>query len=226
MPSSVDLIVPYMPDEGLRDKNLHYLMSLWDEYHPTMGIRIGLSQDAVWNKAKAIDNALKTSGAKIVVVADADVWCAPEWVIKAAHMVERGASWVIPHQKVYRLDASTSAQWTPDYKGSVRLERAAYPGVPGGGLFVVSREGYDRAPMDPRFVGHSGQDIAWAHSADTLVGAHTRLRGKLWHLHHEPQPTKRDSRYSRPNFRLMREYALARGNKLATRRLVDSARLP
>ena len=34
MPASVDLIVPYLPDGGLRDKNFHYLTSLWRSTTP------------------------------------------------------------------------------------------------------------------------------------------------------------------------------------------------
>lgn len=224
MPSSVDLIIPYMPDEGLRDKNFHYLTSLWEEHHPSVGIHVGLVQ-GMWNKAKAIDNALKTSSAEIIIVADADVWCEPRFIVRAAHHVARKRSWSMPHQKVYRMDKATSAQWTPEYRGKVRYDRQPYPGVPGGGLFVIRREDYNLCPMDPRFVGHSGQDIAWAHSAHTLVGPLYRLSGKLWHLYHEPQPTKRDPEYSKPNFRLMRQYALARGNTMRTRQLVNEGRV-
>lgn len=187
MPLSVDVIVPYLPDGGLRDKNFHYLMSLWQEYHPTLNIHAGTPPGQEWNKAKAIEDALSKSSAKTLIVADADVWCTPQQLISAVSVVDARGGWAMPHQRVYRLDAATSAQWTPEYKGKIRCERAPYVGVPGGGMFVIRRVDYERAPMDPRFRGHSGQDIAYAHAADTLVAPHRRLWGKLWHLHHPPQ---------------------------------------
>lgn len=226
MPASVDLIVPYLPDGGLRDKNFHYLTSLWEEYYPSLNICVGSPRGASWNKAEALDDAVGKARAKTLIVADADVWCTPTQLIQAVSFVDQRGGWAIPHQKVVRLDEGTSAAWTPDYKGKIKCDRAPYVGVPGGGLFVIRHEDYLDVPMDPRFKGHSGQDIAWAHSADTLISRHMRFFGRLIHLWHPPHPTKGDPSFSKPNFRLMNEYARARGSKTHMRRLVDSARIP
>lgn len=226
MPASVDLIVPYLPDGGLRDKNFHYLTSLWEEYYPSLNICVGSPRGASWNKAEALDDAVGKARAKTLIVADADVWCTPTQLIQAVSFVDQRGGWAIPHQKVVRLDEGTSAAWTPDYKGKIKCDRAPYVGVPGGGLFVIRHEDYLDVPMDPRFKGHSGQDIAWAHSADTLISRHMRFFGRLIHLWHPPHPTKGDPSFSKPNFRLMNEYARARGNRTHMRRLVDSARIP
>lgn len=226
MPASVDLIVPYLPDGGLRDKNFHYLTSLWEEYYPSLNICVGSPRGDMWNKAQALDEAVSKARAKTLIVADADVWCTPTQLVQAVAYVDQRGGWAIPHQKVVRLDEGTSAAWTPDYKGKIKCDRAPYVGVPGGGLFVIRREDYLDVPMDPRFKGHSGQDIAWAHSADTLISRHMRFFGRLIHLWHPQQPTKGDPAFSKPNFRLMNEYARARGNRTHMRRLVDSARIP
>lgn len=225
MPASVDLIVPYLPDGGLRDKNFHYLTSLWEEYYPSLNICVGSPRGDMWNKAQALDEAVSKARAKTLIVADADVWCTPTQLVQAVAYVDQRGGWAIPHQKVVRLDEGTSAAWTPDYKGKIKCDRAPYVGVPGGGLFVIRREDYLDVPMDPRFRGHSGQDIAWAHSADTLISRHMRFFGRLIHLWHPQQPTKGDPAFSKPNFRLMNEYARARGNRTHMRRLVDSARI-
>ena len=225
MPASVDLIVPYLPDGGLRDKNFHYLTSLWEEYYPSLNICVGSPRGDMWNKAQALDEAVSKARAKTLIVADADVWCTPTQLVQAVAYVDQRCGWAIPHQKVVRLDEGTSAAWTPDYRGKIKCDRAPYVGVPGGGLFVIRREDYLNVPMDPRFRGHSGQDIAWAHSADTLISRHMRFFGRLIHLWHPQQPTKGDPAFSKPNFRLMNEYARARGNRTHMRRLVDSARI-
>ena len=225
LPTSVDLIVPYMPDGGLRDKHFHYLQAQWVETFPTMGYSFGEPATPTWNKAEAIHDALQQSESEVLVVADADVWVDSEYVVEAVRRVWRMGTWVMPHQIVYRLGAESSAQWQPRTKQKFKCERLPYIGVPGGGMFVIRREHYDAVPMDRDFVGHSGQDIAWAHAADTLLGHHSRLAGKLWHLHHPPQPTKGDSTYSVPNFRLMNTYARARSSKTRMRELVDSGRV-
>lgn len=225
LPTSVDLIVPYMPDGGLRDANLFRLLGHWNEAFPTMGRNFGGPNTEQWNKAEAIHNAVKQGESEILVVADADVWVHPAYVAEAIHQVWRKGKWVMPHQLVYRLDASSSAQWEPYEKTPRKCERLPYVGVPGGGMFIIRREDYESVPMDRNFVGHSGQDIAWAHAADTLLGRHKRLKGKMTHLHHPPQPTKGDEDYSVPNFRLMRAYARARASQKRMRQLVESGRV-
>lgn len=191
-----------------------------------MSVHFGGPRTNVWNKAEAIHDALKECDSEVLVVTDADVWVHPEYVAEAVRRVWRRGSWVMPHQLVYRLDEYSSEIWQPYVKSSYKFDRVPYIGVPGGGLFVIRRADYEQVPMDKRFVGHSGQDIAWAHAADTVLGHHSRLGGKLWHLYHPPQPTKGDNVYSLPNFRLMREYAKARSSRTRMRELVDSGRIP
>lgn len=225
LPTSVDLIVPYCPDGGLRDKNFHFLQSHWEEAFPSMHKYVGSPSGLEWNKAEAIHDALVQGEGEVLVVADADVWVHPAYVAEAVRRVWRKGKWAMTHQLVYRLDAASSAQWLPYEKARIKCERLPYIGVPGGGMFVIRRSDYESVPMDRNFVGHSGQDIAWAHAADTLLGHHSRLKGKMYHLHHPPQPTKGDEDYSVPNFRLMRAYARARASKTRMRQLVDSGRI-
>lgn len=179
----------------------------------------------MWNKAEAIHDAVRQGEGEVLVVTDADVWVDPEYVTAAVQKVAKSGKWVMPHQMVYRLDAESSAQWAPYEKFRFKCERLPYIGVPGGGMFIIRRSDYASVPMDRNFVGHSGQDIAWAHAADSLLGHHTRLKGRMYHLHHPPQPTKGDETYSFPNFALMRAYAKARSSKSRMRQLVDSGRI-
>lgn len=225
LPTSVDFIVPYSPDGGLRDGNLAYLQGCWQEAYPWVNTYFGDCSGPVWNKAEAIHDAVVQGDGEVLVVTDADVWVHPAYVAEAVRRVHRSGRWVMPHQKVYRLDKASSAVWKPYEKTPMKCERLPYMGVPGGGMFIIRRSDYEFVPMDQRFVGHSGQDIAWAHAADTLIGAHTRLKGKMIHLHHEPQPTKGDVGFSTPNFQLMRKYGLARSSRKRMLQLVESGRI-
>lgn len=224
LPCPVDLIIPYQPGGSLREANLHRLMEHWLDTYEGLAVHVGLlGSDEPWCKGRAIERAARHAQAPVRIVADADVWPDPACIADAVRRLHSGrAPWVVPHGKVYRLDAATSSSWAPG--GALGpCERAPYQGVPGGGVFAVRLEDHRWVPMDPRFVGHGGQDIAWAHTADTLLGRHVRLRGPLVHLHHEVQPSKDDPEQRDANFRLMRRYAGAAGKPSQMARLVREA---
>ena len=229
LPTSVDIIVPYRPDGGLRDEHFAILSSMWDRWFPTANVRVGVHTEAegMWNKAVAIDRALEGSTAEVIVIADADVWCEPEFVAQAVRQVSNNTPWVVPHQMVHRLDEKSSERWASgDVEGpQLRYDRRPYLGVVGGGLLVITREKFDRiGRFDPGFVGHSGEDISFGYKADTLLGVHTRLKGRLIHLYHVPQATK-GTRHSEANMRRMREYALARHKPHRMRELAAEYRV-
>lgn len=224
LPCPVDLIIPYQGGGSLREANLHRLLDLWLDTFEGLRVHVGLlEEDAPWCKGEALRRAAEAAEAPVRIVADADVWPDPACIAEAVRRLHSGrAPWVVPHGKVYRLDADSSRTWEP---GGPRgtYERLPYQGVPGGGVFVIRPEDHRRVPMDPRFIGHGGQDIAWAHAADTLLGRHVRLRGPLIHLHHEVQPTKGDPVQGKANFLLMRRYAGAAGKPSQMARLVREA---
>lgn len=67
---------------------------------------------------------------------------------------------------------------------------------PGGGLLVVSRDGWDRVGgYDERFVGWGHEDSVF-NIALLLKAAWDRIPGSAWHLWH-PAPLKNTLAYSR-----------------------------
>lgn len=226
-PTSVDLIVPYRPGDDLRRAHAEKLWDLWDRNFVGMRRYIGVHEEAegLWNKAVATDRAVRRGNGEVLVVADADVWVEPQYIAQAVKLVHEGRPWVIPHKLVHRLNLQSTQAWLKGEPGPLRYDRRPYLGVVGGGLFVISRKGFEEiGGFDPRFAGHSGEDISFGYVADRLLGTHTRLKGDLIHLYHEPQPSKDDDRITGPNQALMREYAQARHSKQALRRLVLEGR--
>lgn len=169
-----------------------------------------------WTKARAVQRCIDATDADVLVVADSDCLC--EGVVPAVAAVEAGeALWAFPHTEIRRLDVEPSkavragAQPTP----AMPLEFKAYPGVAGGGIVVLTREAWERAPMDPRFRVTHGEDVAWARALDFLCGTPwfpRRTYSPLYHLHHPPILAM-GARY-RHNERLAREY------RHATRRTI------
>jgi hypothetical protein len=140
-----------------------------------------------WCKAAAVADGLTRADGGIVVVADADCWS--DGIAAAVDSVASGASWAMPHRRVHRLTHAATRRVLDGAEPDARMDvvQPPYAGWAGGGIVVVRREVYEQAPLDPRFVGWSGEDESWAHALTCLAGAAWRGVAPLWHLWHPPQ---------------------------------------
>lgn len=171
-----------------------------------------------WVKAEAVNPAVRASRAEVIVIADADVWCAglPE----AVEAVKDGAPWAIPHRQVRRLSRETTARLIEtDTIGDDLIQRP-YTGVLGGGYVVARRETLLEIPLDPRFVGWGQEDVSHGLALLTLAGAPWRGRADLIHLYHPPQD-RMTRKYGTPAGRaLYRRYLKAKHDPEAMRALI------
>lgn len=218
----VSVIIPWAPDTGCRhrDAALAWTVSRWT----ATGHEVVVGEHAgPWCKARAVADGLRRASGHILVVADADVW-SPGWDTAVAQ-VQAGVRWAMPHGPVHRLTHAATQHVldghdpTPD----MDLTQRPYEGWPGGGLVVLDRDAYEVAPLDPRYIGWSGEDESWAHALRTLVGEGWRGSAPLWHLWHPPQERMSRRWGSVQARRLATRYARAR-TPAQMRALVDEAR--
>lgn len=191
-------------------------------------IAIGLGGDP-WVKARAVAYALAHEHvADVLVLHDADVLVAPEYLERAIDVVADGAPWAIPHALVRRFDERSSrAVYDGDYSRPATLTRWAYTGMAGGGIVVIGRDAYEAVPLDARFEGWGGEDQAWGFALETLLGAPLRLDGTLTHFWH-PHATGLRNPQRPPRIesaRLQRAYRAARGDATRMLALVESGSL-
>lgn len=223
--TSIAVVVPYRPDGGgPRDRHWAWLASRWRRDYPGCELREGVYADGPWCKAAAAAAALDGCDADILIVADADVWLEPAAaLLDAVTLVRTGRRpWVVPHKEVVRLSEEGSAAFMAGERDGLGLDRSPYRGLPGGGLFVISRAGWGTAGgFDPRFRGWGGEDAAFGRAADCLLGRHHRLRGTLWHLWHPPQERLSQAVGSRESQRLAEEYRRVGRDRARMRELVD-----
>lgn len=223
-PPSVAVLVPFRPAGEDRTAAWEYLAGLWAARYPTWQVVAADSGPGPWCKATAVRAALEQTQAPILVVADADVWC--DGVGTAVDEVRAGRAWAIPHHRVLRLTSLASrqvfesGQW-PRHRTTLTYAQRPYPGRPGGGMTVLSRETYERVPLDPRFTGWGQEDEAWALALRRLAGREWRGVEDLWHLWHAPQPRQSRTVGSREGFTLFRRYAAAARDVTRMRTLLD-----
>lgn len=191
---SVAVLIPWAGQCPHRTAALTHVQAWYQHNYPDWQICIGESAPGeAWCKAEAVREALRQTGADILIIADAD--CLAPKIGEAVAAVRAGSAWAMPHYTVHRLSASATRLVIEDGADPAELPRTTgyysqmpYAGYAGGGIAVVSRETYASTPLDPRFIGWGQEDESWAIALKCLHGSPWRPRhGPLWHLWHPPQ---------------------------------------
>lgn len=240
---AVEVVIPW---QGSCPHRVAALRWIRDRYRQLgWAVTVAPYPDKPWVKARAVNPAVAASSAEVVVVADADCWApdvaeAVETVLLGEPVVEAPnrrrpprrsmrpkavPEWAVPFYWVHRF--------TPEFTGrvlngadparhtSVSLEEKQYRAKDGGGIVVVRRDAAVDVPMDPRFVGWGGEDMAWGTALRTLHGRPWRAAGELWHLWHPPQDRPDRTVMPAENYALRVRYTETQNNPTAMRRLIN-----
>lgn len=198
MAVEVSVVVPF--NAGAcpgRDQAWSWVRARYEALHPDWQIVVGVDHGPVWSKGRAVADGVTRADGDVLVVADADSFMTQAEMVAAVEALTR-APWVTPHLRVRRINE----QWTdnllaqpattdPPYWRRRFLCRAVYSGPMGGGITVLPRSAWDAVPIDSRFEGWGGEDLAWGRALHTLIGEGLRLGGDLWHLWHPPADNHR-----------------------------------
>jgi hypothetical protein len=223
--ASTSVLVPWAGGCEHRERAYRWVRERLTLTHPHWEVVEG-SGGEPWCKAAAVEDGLTRASGDVLVVHDADVWV-PN-LAAAVAVLEAGAPWVMPHRLVHRLNReATGMVYAGANPHDLRLpyDEDPYIGWPGGGVVVLNRADYQRAPLDRRFVGWSGEDASWAYALDTLVGPGERLDADLVHLWHPPQPRMNRRFGSHQSQALWHRYRRARDRPDRMAALVAEGRL-
>lgn len=203
---TVSVIVPFRADGGHRDANWKYLRDAWGCEYPDWELIEGHCPDGPWVKALAVQDALTRAQGRLLVLADADVWC--EGVDEAVGaVVTTKHRWAVPHLMVHRLtQAATQDVLDGEEIDAEATEQRPYRGVLAGGLTVIERSLYEEAPLDPRFAGWGQEDVSAALAWRVLGGRPWRGWDPLWHFWHPEPPRKNRSVGTDEGLALYRRY--------------------
>lgn len=217
------VLIPWRPTScPHRTRAFEFVTARYAQEHPDWQVAVGVHEIGPWNKAAAVDDALAQTQAEVIVVCDADVWCAG--LAEAVHRVQ-GNPWVVPHRGVHRLTAeSTDRYMAGEPWRDLPLDERAYLGVEGGGITVLRREVYEDCPLDPRFLGWGSEDESHGWALHALHGPPVRLKHPLIHLWHPPQERARRHMGSLESWDLRKRYARARDREHAMRHLIEESK--
>lgn len=183
--AAVSVLVPYTQD---RADLWRWVKHRYAALHPDWEI-VDVECVGTWCKGATLAQAADWASGDVFVIADADSYVDPDTLRDAVDALD-GHRWVVPHGDVYRLNERATRrllECDPDEVYDHRnggVERAVYRGPAGGGFVVCGRDVWDELPMDSRFYGYGGEDIAWGMALETLVGPFHRVGGDLVHLWH------------------------------------------
>ena len=219
----IDVVIGHgLDDDPHRVRARHYVAGLYE----SQGYRVHLAQCPTpeWSKGAAVNPVANQTTGDLLVLADADSFVAPEHLDRAiSQAVVRG--WAMPHSVVKRLDRESSARVIRGTPGRQRLERSAYPALPGGGILIVTRQAWEMVGgFDPRFRGWGGEDHCIGLALRCLTGNEINPRRvcPLTHLWHPEAPNCR--RPSDNNRWLDKRYREARNKPDLMAQLVEEAR--
>ncbi len=219
---SVAVLIPWR-DTGCEHRTRACAFVLSRYANTSWPVVIGRHDDGPWCKALAVADALAQTQAEILIVADADIWT--DGLPAAVQAVQDGAAWAVPHRGVHRLnEAATGRYMAGELLDGLPLAERAYLGVECGGIFVIRRETYEAAPLDPRFVGWGSEDEAAGFAWRCLLGPPWRGKTPLIHLFHPPQERATRNFGSMESRDLRKRYARARNDPAAMRHLIEEGR--
>lgn len=219
----IDVIIGHgLDDDPHRLRARTFIAGMYE----SQGYRVHLAQcpTRAWSKGAAINPVAEQTSGEILVLADADSFVAPEHLERAIGQA-RTNGWAMPHSVVRRLDRESSDRVIRGIPGRQRLERSAYPALPGGGILIVTREAWDMVGgFDPRFRGWGGEDHCIGLALRCLTGneINSRRMAPLTHLWHPEAPNCR--RPSDNNRWLDKRYRDTRSKPDLMRGLVEEAR--
>ena len=174
---TVSVVVPWRPTPDRQP--------LWDLLRPgweTIGEVVEGSCPDPWRKGAAVADAVSRATSDVLVIADADVWCAE--IGRAVEAVAASAPWAVPHARILRLSPiATAAALAGGDWSTTSLERPPHRAVSGGGLVVMRREVFDACPMP---VMGRREDEVWQTQLVPRFGRPWRGTADLFHLYHEP----------------------------------------
>lgn len=178
---SVSVLVPRAGDCSHRARAWEWVRQQLSDFE----VIEGWGDPDRWIKANAIAEALSEATGDLLVIHDADVYS--EHLSEAIAAVEAGKHhWAVPHWTVRRLTEQGTTQFLNGERETAAVAEDHFA-VQGGGIVVVTREAYERAPLDPRFVSWGQEDKSFARALTTLAGKPFVIRQPLWHLYHPPQ---------------------------------------
>lgn len=198
----ISLIIPFSSKNKMRRRVLKWLLDYWKHELPEAEIIIGRARGKVFCKGEALNDAVRKSTGKVLVIIDSDAYISGKVIEHCADKILEDPCdrlWFVPYRFLYRLTKKvTNRILRSNPKDPLRIHchppaefiennghRSKYGHRYGAMCMIFPREAYDTLGcFDERFTGWGGEDVSLLRALDTLYGRHKTVRTCIFHLWH------------------------------------------
>lgn len=196
---NIDVIIPIKTNNAVqRVINFNWVINRYHKLAPEANLLIPENDDLLFNKAKAINEALDSSNKEFVIINDADTildFSAVDFAMSWYRYTQNKNMWFILYGegKYLRLPMEESEEILKcdpgtEYGKLLTIGRSGHM-LSWAGAILIPREGFEKINgVDERFQGYGYEDNAIQVAADTLIAPHMRADFcYIMHLWH-PEP--------------------------------------
>lgn len=200
--------IPHKPDFGHRDQLFTHLKThYWNQIG--FELLVGRNNDTEFNRAKAINQALKGDW-DFAVIADADTWVPPKQLHHAILTAHITKTLVAAFDAVVEINRDTTMDilaGTTSLAGSFGADKVRTRDLETqSSMLVIPKKLWDETGMDERFEGWGCEDNAFWKACELHAGPPQRVSGNAYHLWHPSARNKHHGIGYRRNFNLWKRY--------------------
>ncbi len=194
----ISLILPYKPTDAHRERTLEWSLERYRKVFPEFEICVGVNKDDLFNKSKAVNEAVRKSTHDILCLADADALFDRDLVIRSLALIDEVGCVKVPNVSgIYGTGCIALQQESTEdlFNASLPLNSIEvsydYRKV-ANHYALVKKECFNTVGgFDENFQGWGFEDNAFFRALEVYYGQHTPVNGQVFHLWHPSSPEQK-----------------------------------
>lgn len=209
--NEISIVIPYKETTPDRAINFEFVIDRYKTLMPDAEICIG-SNDGEFNQAKSLNNAIKKSTRKYILIMDSDVLIDPESINRCIELLNQGCDGVITHDNLMRLNQQATDNIINNSIYTVNNSTIGMYGRmfnrPMNCLFIIDKDILNKCGcFDDRFTGWGYTDEAFRKALFTITNKIELLTNStIYHLNHSYEPSFKNSALLSENKKILNQF--------------------